>query len=164
MSARTRGVAVSALAVALTAGCSSTVTVDDPPRLQGADARACAAFVDALPDTLAGQSRRTVEPEGAPVAAYGDPAITVTCGGSMPPGFDRFATCDEVDGVGWYLPTDQLGDPSQEAVDATLGTVDWRPVVALDVPADYRPEGLAAALSELAGPVKRSLERGRPCV
>lgn len=134
------------------------------PALSTTQARACAALVEALPDTLAGQERRSVDPADAPAAAYGDPAITVECGGPMPRGFDSFAACEEVDGVGWYLPPDQITDPTEESVDATLGTVGWEPVVALRVPATYRPEGLAAALAELAPPVRRTLEQVRPCV
>lgn len=161
-----RGVATFGLVAALTlTGCApERVDVRDPA-LDADDARACSAFVAALPDTLSGESRRSVEPEDAPAAAYGDPPITVQCGGRMPAGFDRFAACDEVNGVGWYLPPDQITDPTAEpAIDATLGTVGWRPVVELRVPAAYRPEGLAAALSDLAPVITDHLEQVRPCV
>lgn len=160
-----RGVAVSAgLALALTAaGCgSSKVSVEDPA-LGAEDAATCADFLDALPNAVAGELRRPIDPDDAPAAAYGDPAITITCGGQMPAGFDRFAACEEVNGVGWYVPPDQITDPSEQAPDATLGTVGWSPVVALFLPASYRPEGLAAALSELAPAVKQHLEQVHPC-
>lgn len=162
-----RGVGISAslAAVLIATGCGpATVSVDDP-ELSTEHAQACEDFLEALPDAVAGEARRPIEPESAPAAAYGDPAITITCGGQMPAGFDRFAACDEVDGVGWYVPPDQITDPSEgQAPDATLGTVGWSPVVALFVPADYRPEGLAASLSALAPAVKENLEQVRPCV
>ena len=82
----------------------------------------------------------------------------------MPTGFDRFSACQEVDGVGWYLPDDQLvGTTDQDVPDATLGTIGWSPVVRLDVPADYRPAGVAAALADLAPAVKQHLRQVRPC-
>jgi hypothetical protein len=87
------------------------------------------------------------------------------CGGSMPEGFDRFAACDEVDGVGWYLPPEQVPDVGDEEFgDATIATVGRDPVLALDVPAQYRPEGLAAVLSGLAAPVREHVRQVRPCV
>jgi len=153
------------MSAALLAGCGEDAVQVGMPDLESDDVRACAALVDALPDTLADQPRRPVEPEDAPAAAYGDPAIVVECGARMPRGFDRFASCDEVNGVGWYLPPEQLNDPTQEgATDATLGTVGWRPVVGLRVPAEHRPEGVAAALAQLAPVVKQHLRQVRPCV
>lgn len=150
--------------VLVATGCGSSKVQVDDPELSAEDAATCARFLDALPNALAGELRRPIDPEGAPAAAYGDPAITLTCGGQMPDGFDEFSTCDEVNGVGWYVPADQITDPTAgQAPDATLGTVGWSPVIALFVPATYRPEGLAAALSELAPTVKDTLEQVRPC-
>jgi hypothetical protein len=147
------------------AGCApGPVTVDEPD-LTPAERERCEALLASLPDTLADLDRREVEPAGAPAAAWGDPPVTAVCGGSMPTGFDRFSACDEVDGVGWYLPPEQVPDVGDEEFgDATLATVGREPVLSLDVPAEYRPEGLAAVLSDLAGPVRAHLEQVRPCV
>ena len=167
VSARTRGVvasAVPALVLAL-AGCGTDAVPVDRPPLAPDDERACSELVESLPDTLAGLERREVEPASAPAAAYGDPALTVVCGGPMPPGFDEFAECQEVGGVGWYIPPDQVTDPTREPfTDATLGSVHVDPVVAVTVPAEYRPEGLAAAQSELAPYVLEHLTRTDRCV
>lgn len=146
-------------------GCAPERVEMRDPSLTAKDAEACSALTDALPDTLAGEVRRSIEPDSAPGAAYGDPPITVQCGGRMPAGFDRFSPCDEVNGVGWFLPPDQITDPTKDPpTTATLGTVGWNPIVELRVPADYRPEGLAATLSDLAPLISEHLEQVQPCV
>ena len=67
----------------LLTGCGGPVEVDVPD-LDAADAAACEAFADDLPDTLGDEERVDVEPADAPAAAYGDPAIVVTCGVGQP--------------------------------------------------------------------------------
>jgi uncharacterized protein DUF3515 len=162
VSDRTRGVVACAVTLAATlAGCGGPGPVAvDAPVTSGGDRAACTAFLAALPQRLAGQERRPVTPDDAPVAAWGDPAITVTCGVGPPAGFDRFSACQVADGVGWFVPPAQVDD--QDA-DATLTAAGYRPRVALHLPADYRPEGAAAAVTGLSGPVKRHLERVRRC-
>ena len=65
----------------------------------------------------------------------------------------------QANGVGWFVPPDEA-DPS---ADATWTAVGYRPVVAVHVPAGYRPEGGAAAIAQLAPTVKRHLRLVRPC-
>ena len=120
--------------------------------------------MEALPDQLAGLERREVSPDEALGAAYGDPAIVVVCGGTMPDGFDEFSACDEVNGVGWYAPPAAMQDPADGSFsDVTLGTITAEPLVELTVPSEHRPEGLAAALAELAPYVKENLRQVRTC-
>ena len=153
-SLRTRGVAASACLLLL-AGCGGSGTVEiDSPDVTGAERTACEHFLAALPAELAGQKSRTVTPAGALGKAWGDPAFTVTCGVGVPEGFDRLAGCTQVNGVGWFLPEDE----AQGGRDATFTAVGYRPRVALRVPADYQPEGGAAALAQLAAPVRQQLE------
>ena len=153
-SLRTRGVAASACLLLL-AGCggSGSVTIDSPD-VTGAERTACEHFLAALPAELAGQKSRTVTPADALGAAWGDPAFTVTCGVGVPQGFDRLAGCTQVNGVGWFVPEDE----AHGGRDATFTAVGYRPRVALRVPADYQPEGGAAALAQLAAPVRQQLE------
>ena len=90
--------------------------------------------------------------------------MTVVCGGQMPPGFDEFSACDEVNGVGWYAPPAAMEDPSAGSFsDVTLGTITVSRSLELTVPGDPRPEGLAAALAELAPYAKEHLRPGQPC-
>ncbi|CAN5619751.1 hypothetical protein BH11ACT8_BH11ACT8_33090 [soil metagenome] len=158
-----RGVVLSA-AVApalLVAACSAGPVTIDVPEGSDADAQACAAFLADLPATLGGEDPRDVEPADAPGAAYGDPAYVVSCGVSVPAEYDDgFSSCEVVDKVGWYLPPEQLDD---QASDATLFTVGYRPVVKLVVPHDYRPDGAAQALAELSGLVDEHLELVANC-
>ena len=157
---RTRGVAASA-GLLLLAGCGGSGPIEiDSPTLPSAEHAACASLVKSLPKRLAGQPARAVTPAGALGAAWGDPAITLTCGVGVPSGFDRLSGCTQVDGVGWFVPQ---GATSGEE-DATFTAVGYRPRVALHVPSDYLPEGGAAALAELAAPVRQHLHLKDSCV
>jgi hypothetical protein len=144
--------------VLATAACGGSVEIDSPD----VDARtraACAQFLDALPETVAGQRQRETEPRDALGAAYGDPPIVITCGVDMPEGFDAFSTCQEVDGVGWYIPEDAADDQS---ADVEMTTIGFSPIVRIDLPADYRPP--ADALVEVGAAVRGTLERTDRCV
>jgi hypothetical protein len=145
----------------LAAGCGGPDEVAlDSPAVFAAERAACEGFLADLPDTLADQERRTVTPDDALGAAWGDPAITLTCGVSVPKEFDRFASCEEADGVGWFVPDEQSADASS---DVTFTAAGYRPIVQLELPASYRPEGAAAAIAQLAQPVKDRLELVRRC-
>jgi hypothetical protein len=58
------------------------------------------------------------------------------------------------------VPQAQQDDQS---ADVTWTAVGHRPVVRVQVPADYRPEGAAAAISGLAAAVKADLRLVQPC-
>jgi hypothetical protein len=135
--------------------------------LGDADRAACEAFVADLPASLADEERVDVEPAGALGAAYGDPALTVTCGVPVPTDFDQTSRCDEVNGVGWFIPD---GTDSDTSVDLRLTAPGYRPVVELVVPADYRPDDpfvgddtTAAALAVLSPLVAEHLSLEQRC-
>jgi len=157
-----RGVVASgaALAVITLAGCSSTPTIDGPDP-SGADRTACEALVADLPDTLAGLERRAVEPADALGAAWGDPAYVLTCGVPEPDDYEPTAECNVIEGVGWWVPDDQLSDLS---LDATPIALSLRPYVEVSVPADYRTEGIDRALAELAPALEEHLGEGLSCL
>jgi len=151
---RVRGVALSGLLLAL-AGCA-----DEPVSIPSADvgpaARVtCEQFLADLPSQLAGQRKRALARNGALGAAWGDPAIVLTCGGELPDDFDRFAQCVEANGVGWFVPEDAEADQSSTAALTAAG---YRPVVRVSVPGDYRPEGVASVMAQLADPVRDHLK------
>jgi len=149
------------LAAGLLAGCAGGGSVAvEAPAPSARDRVACERILAALPDTLAGEERRSVTPADAPGTAWGDPPIVLTCGVEMPAEFDEFATCVEANGVDWFVPAEQVEDDSR---DVTFSTAGYRPIVELSVPAEYRPEGGAAALAELAEPVGKRLETVQPC-
>jgi hypothetical protein len=159
----TRGARASAgaLAVALVLTACGKEPVSIPTlRLSAADQAVCQRVTDALPDTVAEQSRRKTQPTEALGGAWGDPAIVAQCGVPVPAGFNRTSPCQTADGVGWYVPESQFADDSSDIVISTAG---YRPVVQVTIPARYRPEGLAAAMVELAPMVKEYTKLVQPC-
>lgn len=162
---RTRGVVAWACLLApalILSGCGdNTEAVPlDSAKVSDPDRASCAQLLAGLPESLAGQDSRPVTPANALGAAWGDPAIILTCGGGLPAEFNRSSTCVEVNGVGWFVPRSQQEDDSS---DITWTAVGYRPVVAVHVPQDYRPEGAASVIAELAAPVKANLELVKPC-
>ena len=157
-----RGVVVSAvLATVLLSACSPGRVQIDEPDLPGADRAACEALVDDLPDTLAGEPRRSVDPDDALGAAWGDPAYVLTCGVAEPSDYEPTAECNVVRGVGWYVPEDQLSDLTE---DATAIALSLTPYVEVLVPEDHRTEGIDRALAELAPVLKKHLGEGLSCL
>ena len=133
----TRGVVACALLLALVACGPPEI---DAPDLSGADAAACRALVADLPTTLLDQERVETTGDTEYGAAWGDPAIVLTCGvGAVD--LDDAPPCTVVDGVGWVVPDDGGGK-------TTFVTDGYRPRVQVVVPDDYAPE--ADALTELA--------------
>ncbi len=131
----------------------------DSPQLHGSDARACSSLVARLPSHVDGQPRRKVAPARGSSAAWGDPPIVLRCGVPRPRGLDRFATCQEANGVGWWIPEKQItGRPT----DITMTTVGRAQYVQVRLPVDYFPP--AAAMADLAPAIKATVRLVRPCV
>jgi Protein of unknown function (DUF3515) len=150
---RVRGVAVSALVLAF-AGCADEPVSISSPDVSSSVRITCQQFLADLPTHLAGEQKRALARNGALGAAWGDPPIILTCGGEPPDDFDRFAECVEANGVGWFVPAGAEDDQSSSAVVTAAG---YRPVVRVRVPGDYRPEGVASVMAQLAEPVREHL-------
>lgn len=144
---------MSGLLLAL-AGCADEPVSVSSPDVGPAARVTCERLLADLPPELAGEPERAVAGEGALGAAWGDPAIVLTCGGALPDDFDRFAQCVEANGVGWFVPADAETDQSATA---TLTAAGYRPVVRVSVPGNYRPEGVASVMAGLADPVRQHL-------
>jgi hypothetical protein len=157
-----RGVCFAAtlLAVAALGGCADEPVTLTSPEVSAEDLATCNEFLADLPDQLAEQARRKVNPAAALGRAWGDPAIVVRCGVGVPADFDVTSSCEVADGVGWFVPEEQIDD--QDA-DVVLTAVGYRPIVEVDVPAKYRPDGPAAAIAELAKPVTDHLREVDDC-
>ena len=141
----TRGALVVALAALTTAlsGCSQAVSVDPPSPAATAEA-ACRSLLDALPDTVDGQPRRDVRPDGSLAAAWGDPAIVLRCGVERPAALTPTAQLVEVDGVSWF--------PEPLSAGYVFTSYGRQAFVEVTVPDVYAPEGdalvgLASAVS-----------------
>ncbi|TNM42858.1 DUF3515 domain-containing protein [Nocardioides albidus] len=137
----------------LVAACGGPVEVE-VPRLSAADRAACEDFAADLPGTLADEKRVEIDPDDAPAAAYGDPAIVVRCGVATPKGFDLAASCESANGVGYYIPEEQYDD---QDLDLTVTAAGYRPRVEVTIPARYRPNAGPAAMAVLATPIKEHL-------
>jgi hypothetical protein len=142
------------------AGCGDEPVSISTPDVGPAARVTCEQFLADLPSRLAGEQKRDLARNGALGAAWGDPAIVLTCGGELPDEFDRFSSCIEANGVGWFVPA---GAEADQSATASLTAAGYRPVVRVTVPADYRPEGVSSVMAELAAPVKAHLRLVEPC-
>ena len=164
MGAVARQLLGTAAAVALLAGCTSgssdgpvEVDADAPP---AEDRAACGALHDALPEEVADLAERSVDPDSDWAAAWGDPAIVLTCGGPPAEEFKRTSTCTTVNGVDWFIPEEQL--ETGEPVELTMTTVNREPVVRVLLPAERWPP--ATTLADLSSAVRTSTDRTGSCV
>ena len=148
------------LAAAALGGCADGPVTLTSPQVSAEDLATCNEFLADLPDQLADHERRKVNPAAALGRAWGDPAIVVRCGVGVPADFDVTSPCEEADGVGWFVPEEQIDDQDADLVFTAVG---YRPIVEVDVPHDYRPEGSAAAIAELAQPVSDHLRKVNDC-
>lgn len=154
----------------LLGACSGDGAADDtgpvpigPVEVTAAQQAACEKLLAALPAEFLELPARDVTPSTALGRAWGSPAVDVSCGVEMPEDFTPGASCEEVNGVGWYVPIEQFSDLR---MDLTISTIGRDPVVRLTVPADYRREAAfsADALVTLAEPVKKAIPDAEPCV
>ncbi len=147
------------LAVPLGACGSDTVRVDAPD-LSARAAQECRRLVEALPDRVDDQARRTVRPEGVAAAAWGDPAIVLTCTTGTPEGYRPESPCTVVNGIGWFIPEDQL--EADGAEDLTMTTLFRSIDVQVRLPQEYFPP--AAALADLSTPVAAHTTATEKCL
>ncbi|MFI5833125.1 DUF3515 family protein [Micromonospora sp. NPDC051300] len=109
----------------------SSAPVELPaPALAQRPAVLCRALVSQLPDSVRDLPQRPVTAGPEQNAAYGDPALTLACGGSAP----QVPPTDEVfrvNGVCWH--------PVQEADATVLTTADRETPVRVRVPKTYEP-------------------------
>ena len=144
----------------LLAACGKEPVTIPTLRLTAADQARCQRLTSALPDSVADQGKRKTQPAEALGGAWGDPAIVAQCGVAVPADFSRSSGCQEADGVGWFIPDSQVNDQSADVVMSTAG---YRPVLQVTIPATYRPNGLAAAMVQLAPMVKQYTRLVHPC-
>ncbi|MDT0202900.1 DUF3515 family protein [Nocardioides sp. AE5] len=127
--------------------CSSTVEIDSPDADPETRA-ACESFLADLPDPLLGEPGVEVSPDDALGRAWGDPPIVVTCGVGVPDGFTEFALCDEVNGIGWYVPDSAVADldGGDGGGDVVLTVITHAPRIEVQLPAAHRPPADVMAL------------------
>ncbi len=144
----------------LVGGCAVGPYGASPP--PATDAAACPALIASLPDTLAGEERREVTGGDARVAAWGDPAIVLTCDVPLPGDFTDTSTCIEANGTGWFVPDAVLAS-DDETLDVTMTAVGFRPRVEIVLPGVYRPDGFQATAGTIGRLVSSQLELEQRC-
>jgi hypothetical protein len=108
-----------------------------------------------LPASVMGQESRPVSPDDALAAAWGNPAIVISCGVQPPRSLKPTSRCDVVNGVGWF----SRHKPEYGWIFTTIGRVS---TVELRVPSDYTPA--ANALVDVAAAIRESVPVRHPCV
>ena len=109
----------------------------------------CARLHAGLPSSLAGRDGRAVTPASRRTAAWGSPAVTLRCGVQRPAGLHKKSQLVVVDGVGWYLRSDDAP--------YVFTAVDRVTYVEVRVPRGVPRSEATAPLAELAGPIKSAL-------
>ncbi len=114
----------------------------DAPSLSPRATEVCRALVAELPETLRNQPRREVTAGAEQNAAYGDPAVVISCGVAAPQlPSNSTETVWMADGVCWLSETDDTA--------TVLTTVDREVAVALTVPTEQSsPLQWASAVAE----------------
>ncbi|GAA1476092.1 hypothetical protein GCM10009623_05380 [Nocardioides aestuarii] len=156
-----RGVVLCLVPGLLLAGCADGPYAASPPA-PAEDATACAGLMGSLPDTLAGEERREVTGGDGRVAAWGDPAIVLTCDVPLPDDFTDTSTCIEANGTGWFVP-DSVLESDDEAADVTMTAVGFRPRVEVALPGGYRPDGFQAVIGTIGRLVSAELSLEQRC-
>ena len=99
-----------------------------PPVTPEAEA-SCPALMSELPLELTGQLSRRVQSDSLFAYAWGEPPVVLVCGVDRPAGFVVGVSAIQINGVQWYVDTD---DP-----ESTVWTTVDRPVyVQISLPAD----------------------------
>lgn len=144
-------------------GCTADVEVP-PTSPDGVAAEQCKQLISQLPDHVAGQEARSVQPAYTPAGAWGDPPIVLRCGVAKPASLRPDSSCFVVNDVGWLAEQDDQPVTGSEPVDGELvfTTIGRSAYVEVTVPSDYQPA--ADALVDLAGAIKAATDDVRPCV
>ena len=139
----------------LLAGCGAVHLHD--AEVSAADRRACTALVADVPHRVSERAQR--ETKGGDLgAAWGDPAIVLSCGVGAPEGYQPGSPCQRANGVDWFVPEDQISDQGKDVVLTTIGR---KPSVEVVVPAEYRPP--EATMVDLADLIKKHTKVVEPC-
>jgi hypothetical protein len=116
--------------------------VEVPPVTPEADA-SCPALMSTLPLELTGEPSRRVQSDSPFAYAWGDPAIVLVCGVDRPAGYVAGVSAIQINGVQWYVDTD---DP-----DTTVWTTVDRPVyVQISLPASVDSAPVTALTPQIA--------------
>ena len=153
-----RALSLLAVTALLLSGCSSSVEITSTGLDDDGEA-ACRGLVEDLPSTLFEQESVDVSGDGIG-AAWGDPAVVLTCGAPAPEEFNAWSRCSEIEGIGWFIPESQMKDFESDVV---ITAQSHDPRVQLLIPAEHRQKGPDTWLAALATPIEENLTEVKPC-
>ena len=111
--------------------------VDVPPVSPEAEAN-CPGLMELMPLELAGEQSRPVQSDSPFAYAWGEPPIVLVCGVDPPAGFVAGVGLIQIEGVQWYVDTDDPDTTVWTAVDRSVylqislpSSVDSAPVTEL---------------------------------
>jgi hypothetical protein len=114
--------------------------VDVPPVTPAAEA-ACPGLMKVLPLDLLDEPSRRVDSDSPFAYAWGDPPVVLVCGVDRPAGWVVGQSAIQINGVQWYVDTDDPDTTVWTAVDRSVyvqvrvpSTIDSGPVTALTTP------------------------------
>lgn len=117
-----------------------------------------------LPTTLNSQQRRRVT-GAAFAAAWGEPAIVVRCGVAEPKSFNKYANCQTVNGIDWFLqgqvPAMSDTPPPGEL---TVTTIYRKPAIQVVVPNNYGTQGPSTAMAQLTSVINAHTVASKHCL
>lgn len=138
----------------LLSACGGGPVQADPPSPHGKKAKVCRNLYAKLPHAVDGHQRRKTEPRSSYTAAWGDPAVVLTCGVRKPAvlrphsgKYDPRTDASAVNGVDWLF--------EEESDGYRFTTVNRGTNVRVTVPNAYSPE--VNPLLDLASVVKRTV-------
>lgn len=138
--------------IGLLAGCSGPVDLA-APRPEGTARTVCRELISHTPDVVDGKERREIAHPSPYTAAWGNPAITLSCGVPRPARLNAASECFEVNGVGWF--SEQRADGYRFT---TIGRKAYAQVL---VPKKYVPSD---PLVDLSRSINDHLPVVQPCV
>jgi Protein of unknown function (DUF3515) len=132
-------------------------------RVPSAARAPCTHLIDALPQSVAGQSRRDVNPAGVLAAAWGDPPVVLRCGVSRPAALRPTSYCFEIDSIGWLATQHgkEISTTTQPTGTLNFTTIGRTPYVAVSVPDAYSPQ--SDALADVAAAIRKTTRLVTSC-
>ena len=95
-------------------------------------------------------------------AAWGDPAIVLTCGVGVPSDFTDTSTCVAINRTGWYVP-DKILLSDDQSQDVLTTEMNYSPRLQLFIPGEYRPDGFTNGTGELSTVIEETLRHTGRC-
>ena len=132
---------------------NAPLPISDGVGQPGAGTAACSALMPALPETLSGAARRSLQGQVTAVAAWGDPATILRCGIDSPQELTCSAALVQINGVSWL----ELTEPGLDSTTYLAADRSVRIAVTL-------PTGTGTgAIGQLSDVIAATLPVRQPC-